>query len=203
MEIKKLIGEFMDANVFVLIKDDSVLIIDAGAKIEDVKNAVGNAKVQAVLLTHGHFDHCYYANVYAKEFNCPIYMHKAGKEIASDPQKNYGETFYIDNFNNFKYFDRDCVLNLKPFNVEVITTAGHSPCSVCYKIENQLFAGDTLFSNGIGRTDLIGSDKPAMIASLDKLSKVSFETAYSGHGDESDYARQTRNINLFKRFLLR
>lgn len=203
MENKKILGQFMDSNIFVLIKDNSALIIDAGAKIEDVKNAVGNAKVQSVLLTHGHFDHCYYANDYAKEFNCPIYMHKAGKEIASDPQKNYGETFYIDNFDNFKLFDKDFKLNLSPFDVDVITTAGHSPCSVCYKIENLLFAGDTLFSNGIGRIDLIGSDKNDMINSLDKLSRVEFETAFSGHGDDSDYARQKRNIALFKRFLSR
>ncbi len=203
MEIKKILGEFMDSNVFILIKDGSAIIIDAGAKIETVKEAVGNAKVKAVLLTHAHFDHCYYANEYANKFDCPIYMHEAGKEVASDPQKNYGETFYINNFDNFKLFDKDCLLKLSPFDVDVITTAGHSPCSVCYKIEKHLFTGDTLFSNGIGRTDLIGSSKKAMIASLDKLSRIEFEIAFSGHGDDSDYARQKRNITLFKRFLSR
>ena len=203
MEIKKIVSEFMESNVFVLKKDGFAIIIDAGAKLQEVQKAVGSAKVLAVLLTHAHFDHCFYANEYAKIFNCPIFMHEEGQQIASDPQKNYGENFAISDFSNFHLFSGDCRLTLPPFDVEVITTAGHSPCSTCYKIQNHLFAGDTLFSNGIGRTDLIASDKNAMIASLDKLSKIDFDVVYSGHGDESDYARQQRNVTLFKRFLSR
>ncbi len=204
MEINRLKAEYMDANVFVIIENDNALIIDSGAKLEDVKKVVGSRKVLATLITHGHFDHCYYALDYAKEFNCKVFMNENGKEIASNAKSNYAENgFTIKDFSNVELLSGDGELNILPFKVKYYSTAGHSPCSTCYKIGEDLFSGDTLFSNGIGRTDLIGSNKEDMIKSLDKLSKISFQTAHSGHGDDSDYSRQKRNITLFKRFLTR
>lgn len=204
MEIKRLKTEFMDSNVFVIVQGGHALIIDSGAKLEEVKKAVGSAKVVALLLTHAHFDHCYYSLDYAKEFNCKIYMNENGKKIASSAKSNYSEDgFAITDFSAFHFLSGDGQLDLSPFKVEYYSTAGHSPCSTCYKVGEEFFTGDTLFSNGIGRTDLIGSSKEDMIKSLDKLSRMFFATAHSGHGEDSDFSRQKRNITLFKRFLTR
>ncbi len=204
MEIKRLKAEYMDANVFVIIENDNALIIDSGAKLEDVKKVVGSRKVLATLITHGHFDHAYYADAYAKEFGCPIYIHNNGKATLSSPESNYAEDgFVINDFSNFKFLEDSGELNLPPFKVKYFSTKGHSKCSICYQIGEDLFAGDTLFSNGIGRTDLVGSSKVEMIKSLDKLSSLTFATTHSGHGEDSDFARQKRNIALFKRFLTR
>lgn len=204
MEIKIVKGEYLDANVYVLSQGGKALIIDAGAKLEKVKKVVGNDNVLAVLLTHGHFDHCLYALDYAKEFSCPIYLHKRGKKIASDPESNYSEDgFYIHDFSAFKFISGDGKLSFPEFDIAFFSTPGHSPGGVCYLTRDKLFAGDTLFENGIGRIDLIGSDKNEMIESLEKLNALDFDEVYSGHGEKSDKTRQKRNIALHIRFLKR
>lgn len=213
MKIKIVKGEYLDANVYVLIKNGKALIIDAGANVEDVKKALGDNKVVAVFLTHGHYDHCLYILDYIKEFNCEVFANENCKITISDPQKNYGEpvyidkgeTFFVENFESFQFINGDgkIVFNKYNFEVKYFSTPGHSECGMCYLIENNLFAGDTLFDNGIGRTDLIGSDKNAMLSSLDKLDTLEFDMMYSGHGEPSDYARQKRNIAVHIRFLKR
>ena len=203
MKLKIVTGEYLDANIYILSENGKAIIIDSGAKLNDIKNAVGKNKVLGVLLTHGHYDHALYALDYSKEFDCPIFIHKSGKEVLLDPKKNYGETFYIDNFTNFKFLEGDGILILDEIKIEYFSTAGHSPCGMCYLINGDLFAGDTLFDNGIGRTDLNGSDKEQMLLSLEKLSALNFNNVYSGHGASSDATRQKRNIQVHIRFLKR
>ena len=70
------------------------------------------------------------------------------------------------------------------FQLKVIPTPGHTPGSVCFYLpkEKALFTGDTLFANGVGRTDLSYSSEKDLIASLKKLSKLPPETKiYPGH----------------------
>lgn len=213
MEIKIVKGEYLDANVYVLIKGGKALIIDAGAKVEEVKKVIGNNKVIAIFLTHGHYDHCLHILDYIKAFDCEVFANENCKITISDPQKNYGEpvyidkgeTFLVDNFEDFQFIKNDgrIVLDKDNFEVKYYYTPGHSECGMCYLIENNLFAGDTLFDNGIGRTDLIGSDKQAMLDSLEKLAPLEFDTLYSGHGQPSDYTRQKRNIAIHIKFLKR
>lgn len=192
-----------DANVFVVKDGGSAVVIDCGARVEDVKKAVGGAKVVAVLLTHGHYDHSEFAEQYAHEFACQVYMHKNAVDTASNVDSAYGEGEYLKNFDYAKLLSGDGTLSLPPFAIEYFSTPGHSHCSMCFKIGDHLFAGDTLFDNGIGRTDLISSSRADMISSLDKLSRITFTIAHSGHGADSDYNRQSRNIALMKRFLSR
>lgn len=67
----------------------------------------------------------------------------------------------------------------------MIETPGHSPGSICLymKKEKALIAGDTIFSLGVGRTDLPGGDTELLIASLKKLAKLDIEYLIPGHGD--------------------
>ena len=209
MDVVKILGQVYEANVFVVKENGQAIIIDSSARLDDVKNAVGNDHVMAVLITHGHFDHVLNCNEYAKVFKCPIYMSENGVETAKSPETNYSKDdennshFFIDNFSSFTFLRGDGQLKIGGFMVDYFATPGHSRCGVCYKIGDDLFAGDTLFSNGVGRIDLYGSDKKQMIDSLSKLGKIEFKNLHSGHGPDSDYLRQKRNIEVFRRFLSR
>ena len=203
MKIFKLISNFLQSNTFVLQKDNEALIIDAGTELNKVKEVVGDKKVVAVLLTHGHYDHAYYCNEYSKEFNAPIYINRNGKTALSDPKYNYGETFKIEDFSSFKFLEGDGKLTLGNFEIEYIYTPGHSNCLNSYLIDNALFVGDCIFRDGIGRTDLITSNNDDMLESLKKLCSLQYEMCYSGHYEDSDYARMNKNSNVYIRFLSR
>lgn len=204
MEVKKIIGQFLDANVHIISKDGKCLIIDSGAFLYDTIKAVGKDRVVGVLLTHGHFDHSCHCLDYAKFFGCKIYASEKIKDTLTDPVAIYsehGDT--ITDFSNFVFIGQDQTIRIDDFVVKCYHCPGHSKCCECYIIDNKLFAGDVLFSQGIGRTDLKGSNKEEMYNSICKLEKLDFDEVYSGHGEKSTYADQMKNIAVFKRFLTR
>lgn len=203
MKIQQIIGDFLDANVFLVEKDGQALIVDSGASVDKIKEALGDKKIVGALLTHAHYDHACHCLDYAKDFGCKIYVSERGKEILQDHEKNYSEDFEVKNFSVFQFLKGDGAMRIGDFEVQYFATPGHSPCAICYKIGDDLFAGDTLFSNSIGRTDLYKSDKKEMISSLEKLDKIKFKICHSGHGEDSTFDRQKRNIKVFLRFLQR
>ena len=107
---EKIVSDIIDSNVFVVEKNGKFLIFDAGAKTDDVKNAVESImkkigqphqkpKVLGVFLTHGHYDHCFFAQDYAKTFGCKIYASRFAKEYLQNPDWNYSEgKFWIEDF---------------------------------------------------------------------------------------------------------
>lgn len=204
MKITQIKSNILDSNVFVVEKNRHCLIVDCAVKLEKVTEIVGGCIVDGILLTHGHFDHCAYCNEYARKFGTKIYANAKVISTMADEDANYSEQRVgINDFSNLVLLDGDSKLSLGEFDVYCFSTAGHCPCCECYLIDDNLFAGDVLFENGIGRTDLIGSDKNEMIKTLEKLEGLSFNMVYSGHGEESDRATQLKNIAIFKRFLTR
>lgn len=203
MQIEKLSSNFLESNVFIAKCGNECFIVDSGVELGEIKKSVQGLKVLGVLLTHGHYDHAMFAEIYAKEFGCKIYTSEFAKEELSDPAKNYGESFKLTSFEDFLFLDNNGKLKLGSFEIEYFSTPGHCKSCLCFLYETHLFAGDTLFDSSIGRTDLYGSSKDDMLSSLAKLDNISFEVCHSGHGDDSDYARQKRNIKIFTRFLQR
>ena len=202
MDIKRVVSQYLDSNVYVLSKDNQAIIIDAGVEVEQIAKIIADKKVQGILLTHGHYDHSLFAGEYAKTFDCKVYTSKECGKTLADGEANYSEgNFMVDDFSDFNFVSDNQKIKLGNFNILAIETKGHSKCSMCYLIGGNLFAGDTLFERGIGRTDLIGSNKEEMFESLEKLEKVEYQTCYSGHGDKSTKREQDKNIVVFKRFL--
>ena len=204
MKVEKIVSNYLDSNVYVLTKEDNVIIVDAGGELEKIRTLIGNKKVCGVLLTHGHYDHSLFAATYAIAFGCNVYCTKECQSTLADSTANYSEGhFKIEDFSFFTTIDDFDELRLGQFNIKCIQTKGHSKCSCCYLIEGQLFAGDTLFDNGIGRIDLVGSDKMEMIESLTRLENVDFDMCYCGHGNPSNKMLQNKNISIYKKFLTR
>ncbi|MDP2925352.1 MAG: MBL fold metallo-hydrolase [Nanoarchaeota archaeon] len=84
-------------------------------------------------------------------------------------------------FKNAKVYDYHNIDKLALILFRVIKTPGHTNDSLCYLYKNILFSGDTLFHNGIGRTDLLDSNPEKMQESLNKLKKIHYEILAPGH----------------------
>ena len=204
MNITKVIGVIYEQNTYILEKDGDCIIIDAGARPEDIRKLCEGKNVLAVFLTHGHYDHSIFCNEYAKIFTCSIYGDGNIKKTMTDPVALYSENgVVINDFSNFVFLSNYEKLKIGPFTIECFHCPGHSVCSQCFLIEKNLFAGDVIFSQGIGRTDLKFGNKEDMLNSLCKIESLDYENVFSGHGEESDKNEQRKNISLFKRFLSR
>lgn len=197
MIVNQIVSSLLGSNTYVIENDNNVIIVDAGVELEKVVRVVGDKYVCGILLTHLHFDHVYYLKNYVSKFKCKVYLY----------DKEY---VFNDNFTLQSLFGKlempvgvYCSLkdktniNLKNFNIQCLHTAGHSADSMCFKIDDVLFSGDTLFKGTIGRTDLPTSNVSDMLSSLEKLKTIKFNICYSGHGELSDFEHQIDNINYF------
>lgn len=203
MNITQLTGLY-ESNVYLLEKGDEFIIIDAGVDVDKVAQIIDNKKVLGIFLTHGHYDHCFYANDYAKKFNCKIYAHKNSKITMSDQEgicSPNGEK--VDDFSKFSFFSTESRLEFGDFKIDVFFLAGHCHCECGYLIDGNLFVGDFLFKKSFGRIDLKYSNKKDMIASLLRSKNIPYRFLYSGHGEPSSKADQLDHLSLYLRFLTR
>ena len=137
-----------------------------------------NLEIEAILLTHGHFDHVGAVREVAAETDCRVYL--CGDDLSLPPAFTAGPLYYTD-----LYSDGDTV-EIAGLTFHVLATPGHTPGSVCLQCEDVLFSGDTLFAGSCGRTDLPGGSWEQMQESLHKLSTLSQNlTIYPGHGPSS------------------
>lgn len=201
VNVIKIKSSVYESNTYIVTKGKQAIIIDCGADYEQIISSINGFNVKAIFLTHGHFDHAFYALRYAKEFGAKIYASEYAKEVLCDPEKNYGGYFKIDDFSNFEFLSGDGKLKIGSFTIKYYATPGHTKCCVSYIIEKELFAGDFLFRDGIGRMDLFGSSIKQMLESLKKASNWKFNHCYCGHYEIANDERMQRNIAVYIRFL--
>lgn len=158
MEIKYLVTGPISVNTYVVINDDQCIVIDPGGNYHAIMDIVGDRKVSAVLLTHGHFDHIGAADSFSEQ-GIDIYIHIDDREKLTSQRRlamRYG--IKINEINNIKQLKGGENLNLAGLTIKAIHTPGHSKGSVIYIIGDNIFSGDTLFSKSYGRTDLFDGD---------------------------------------------
>lgn len=146
---------------------------------------------EAILLTHGHFDHILATKDVQRAFRCKVYAGREEDRLLQDPSLNLSGTLGTDQMSiSADYLVRDGeVLHLIGFDWKVIETPGHTEGSVCYYIEAEevLISGDTLFAQSLGRTDLpTGSSRKILDSIRDRLLVLPEDTmVYPGHGDQT------------------
>ena len=141
--------------------------------------------LDAILLTHCHFDHVGGVRELAAETDCKVYL--CPEDLTMPPMFTGGKLHYTHTY------EEGDVLSLAGLTIQVIQTPGHTPGSVCLLVENTMFSGDTLFAGSCGRTDLPGGNWTAIRKSLIRLS--SLESNYwirPGHGESTTLAEEKR-----------
>lgn len=200
--IERIVGELIDSNVFVVSKENECIIVDAGASLEKVAAVVGEKKVLAVLLTHGHYDHAYYVLDYLNKFACKAFCSHEAKQYLQNSDYNYSEgKFKINDFSKFEFLTGEGSLKLGSFEIVYHQLGGHSLGDMCFLIDDDVFVGDVLIGRDMGRIDLFGGDKNEMLNSLQFLLGLQYQIMHSGHGDDNKKAVQDKVIALWQRFL--
>ena len=188
MTIQTILSGQLGNNTYIISNQDQVIIVDAAAPVELIKQYTQSKKVQAVLLTHGHFDHITYLGDILREFGCKCYMHKNTYAKLTDTYLNVSNMF-VDVIQDIskdqvKFIEDQEILDIIGLNIQVVYTPGHTDCCVCYVINNKIFSGDTVFCDGVGRTDLPTSSGTDLKKSINKLfSQYKNCVIYPGHGE--------------------
>ena len=204
MDIIKLKGLSYASNTYVLISGSDAAVVDPSAEIKDILNALRGAKLRYILLTHCHFDHILKLDALRAETRAEVCIHKADADMMKDPALNGSEFFGLEfaSLGADRLLEDGEIITLGKDKIEVISTPGHTPGSVCYGCGDTLLCGDTVFSSGYGRYDLPGGDGNILFASLKKLADRSDNPLiHPGHGascalSDADIIRAIRYRNF-------
>lgn len=154
---------------------DRAVIVDPGEEAPRLLKAIEDAGVtlDAILLTHTHFDHVGAVTPVAKATGAPVYCPKLEVGVLADimayvPYPGFGPYESYDADETVAGGER---LQLAGMDIDVVFTPGHSPGHVTYAIAdaNALFSGDVLFQGSVGRVDLPGGDWPTLARSIQTL----------------------------------
>ena len=202
MKIERYIVGIFQTNTYLLSIEDECILIDPASKPEKMIEILGDRKLLAILLTHGHFDHIKAVDDLSKKYNCPVYLQKEDKELVTD--RNQGNMFNqpIIATVSVKTIDiLEGITEIGPFKFETIYTPGHTKGSVCYKFDKELFTGDTLFKGSAGRTDLPGGSDKDLKSSLRIIKELKDDlNIYPGHEDTSttlEYEKQNNPYLMY------
>lgn len=182
MEITVLtLGDYM-TNCYLLNREGSgkCLIVDPGYEASRILKVLEEKHLEpeAILLTHGHFDHVGAVQDIAAETDCRVFLSR--EDLRLPPMMTNGRLFYTDNYPSAGK------LTLADMELLILPTPGHTPGSVCLLTGDTMFSGDTLFRGSCGRTDFPGGSWQQMTESLKKLAGLPGNyRVLPGHGEET------------------
>ena len=149
--------------------------------------------IEAIFLTHGHFDHVGAVEALREKTGCALWMHSGDYLRRKDPMNDYLYPLHDKDLGEIFFCDDGTVIRAAGLTFTVYATPGHSRGSVCYLADKTLLSGDTLFAGGCGRTDLPGGSPDAIFVSLADLSELDGDIrVYPGHGESTTLAREKR-----------
>lgn len=198
MQVTRLPLGVYQANCYVIHDDaaTSCCVLDPGGEAKKVLELLSNRSLtlEAILLTHGHFDHVGAVKELHEATGCKVYL--CAEDLSLPAKWTAGALCYTDT-----YAEGD-VLELASLSIRVLHTPGHTAGSVCLMAEDSIFTGDTLFAGSCGRTDLPGGDTDTLMASLGRLAKLEEDyTLYPGHSASTKLAREKQYNPFIKKAL--
>ena len=183
-------GEWdVDNNVYVVGDDSSVYVVDPSHDLDAVAELVGDRRVEGILLTHAHNDHCELAPEAAKRFDTEVYLHPDDDMLW---QESNGDAPYTPLADRGQF-------DIGGEKITVYHTPGHSPGCVVLHVGETLLSGDTLFNGGPGATGRKYSDFDVIIESLrNVVFNLPAETrVLPGHGDETTVGAEAARIDEY------
>ncbi|MDP1511681.1 MBL fold metallo-hydrolase [Paenibacillus sp. CMAA1739] len=184
----------LQTNAYLLQGDDPqrAVIIDPGMNPGPLLRAIESLTIEAILLTHAHFDHIGGVEEIRNAKGCPVYLHALEQDWLTSPKLNgslmWPEASPPISTEPAEYdLAEGQQLNLIGHTFKVFHTPGHSPGSVSFLCGKDLFSGDVLFRQGVGRTDLTGGRERDLYDSIqNKLFPLGDDvTVYPGHGPKT------------------
>lgn len=182
------------------------LLIDCTSSIDEIYSLTKekNLNLKYVLITHGHFDHVYCLSKMKEKFpNTLIFINKNDLALLNQVEMQC-------NMAGVEEIKLPCIdglldentknIKIGEYEVKVIETKGHSKGGVCYLINNNLFSGDTLFYESIGRCDLFGGSIKEIEDSIrNKLYTLADDIiVYPGHGNSTTIGHEKKYNGYFR-----
>ncbi|MBE6947928.1 MAG: MBL fold metallo-hydrolase [Ruminococcaceae bacterium] len=173
------VGDYQ-VNCYIVRKEGEsrCIVIDPGYEADGILAFLKAEKLclEAILLTHGHFDHVGAVKELVAQTHCRVFVD--AQEDTMPLQLTAGPLYRTDEYAS--------QFEIAGLQVSVLHTPGHTPGSVCLMIEDALFSGDTLFAGSCGRTDLPGGDWVTIQKSLAALQALEGNyRVFPGHGEPS------------------
>jgi len=166
----------------------AVVVVDPGGDAENILAAIARTggTVAAIWLTHGHPDHLGAARAVELALGVSTHAHRAETPVI-DRASALNRTFTGEGLAGpaaLELFDGEPTMAIGPHPVRVIHTPGHTPGGVCYDFGAFVLTGDTLFQQGVGRTDLPGGSEASLWDSISRLLGLVGDDSqlFSGHG---------------------
>ncbi|MDO7789019.1 MBL fold metallo-hydrolase [Desulforamulus aquiferis] len=191
----------LEANCYIIgcSETGESAVIDPGDEVERILERLSQQglKNTAIILTHGHADHIGAVGQLKKATNAPVMIHSQDGTMLTNPALNLSS--WLGEQLAFKPADRlledGDQIQIGNLILDVIHTPGHTPGGICLKLGGQVFTGDTLFAQSIGRSDFPGGSQATLISSIKKkLMTLPDETAvYPGHGPSSTIGQEKRS----------
>ena len=183
-------------NCYIIREENSTscCVLDPGGEAKKVLEFMENRglTLEAILLTHGHFDHVGAVADLREATGCKVYL--CPEDLTMPAKWTGGELYYTDT-----YGEGD-ELHIAGLDIRVMHTPGHTPGSVCLFVDNAIFAGDTLFAGSCGRTDLPGGNPDTILASLRRLDALEEDyDVYPGHSASTKLSREKQYNTFIKK----
>lgn len=210
MKIRSFTVGRMAAQCYIVSDEESntAFMIDPGDNADYLLERLSeqSAELKYVILTHGHFDHVMAADEILKNTRAKLVVCDNEVPALTDPELGGFNSFGIGKFVPLRadivVSDGD-KLDFAGHEIEFLNTPGHTKGSMCIKMGDVIFTGDTLFAGTCGRCDFAGGDYREMLDSLKRLAELSGEyTVYPGHGEATKMSIE-RQYNPYMREAVR
>lgn len=183
---------------------DTCAVIDPGYEPETILSRLRELglTLDAILLTHGHFDHVGAVESLVKATGCKLWMSQSDYTQFKTPENDFFYPLHDCSFTEVQFCEEGEVIHAGGLTFTVMATPGHTYGSVCYLCADALFCGDTLFAGACGRTDLPGGDRAVMAESLERLSELEADyKVFPGHGGSSTLHREQQTNPYMRGYL--
>ncbi len=206
LQIERKVVGMVSTNCYLLIHKETkeCIIVDPADSPDIFEMLIMKLQVKpvAILLTHGHFDHCGAAEALAEKYKIPIGAGIEEEEVLMDSRINlsaqFGHGFAVKPTELYR--DKQ-ELTLAGFQIQVFHTPGHTKGGVCYYLpeEKVLISGDTIFCESVGRSDFPTGSTSTLVRSVrELLANIPEETTvYPGHDQETTIAHE-KEYNPYK-----
>jgi glyoxylase-like metal-dependent hydrolase (beta-lactamase superfamily II) len=196
------VGPFQE-NCYLLVRDGDLAIIDPGDEPDRIAAAIEatGATPRLILLTHAHLDHVGAVDALKARWDIPLFAPREELPLLAElplqcamfglPPLTPPAVDHI--------VEPGTDLPLGRGRIKVLATPGHSPGGTSYKIDDDVFVGDTIFAGGVGRTDLWGGSWVALKASIETqlFTLPDAVTLHPGHGPSTTVGEERRNNPFF------